>query len=124
MIGTDAHGTPQFLASQDKGGKFLMQSFNFLLILGVSVFAYLKFFPVSIVARIDPYFFNIFSGLHRCIGHEMDISNQGDIHFCLSYHFGYFGQGFRCPDIGSGDPYDFAPGFSELDGLPGSGIHI
>ena len=54
----------------------------------------------------------------------MDICNQGDIHFCLSYDFGNLGEGFGCPDIRCGDADDFATGFSELDSLAGGGFDI
>ena len=54
----------------------------------------------------------------------MDICNQGDVHFCLSYDFGNLGKGFRCPDIGSGDADYLATGFSEFDSLAGGGFHI
>jgi hypothetical protein len=54
----------------------------------------------------------------------MNISNQGDIHFCLSYDFGNLGKGFGCPYIGCGDTDYLATGFSEFDGLTGGGFNI
>jgi hypothetical protein len=63
-------------------------------------------------------------GFHCRIGHEMDICNQGDIHFCLSYDFGNLGEGFGCPYIGCGDADDFATGFSEFYSLAGGGFDI
>ena len=79
MIRSDPHGTTQFLASQNKRGKGIVQAFQFLSVLGVAVFADLEFLSVGIVAWVDPDFVDVFHCFHGGLGKKVNIRNQGKV---------------------------------------------
>ena len=79
MIRSDPHGTTEFLATQNKRGKGIVQAFQFLYVLGVAVFADLEFLSVGIVARVDPDFIDVFHCFNGCLGKKVNIRNQGKV---------------------------------------------
>ena len=58
-----------------------MNTFEFLPVLGIAVFTGMKFFPVGIIARIYPDFFDMFRGFHRGLGSKVNIRHQWNLNF-------------------------------------------
>ncbi|MFM1944158.1 MAG: hypothetical protein RI897_3140 [Verrucomicrobiota bacterium] len=79
VVGADAHGTAQIFTQYDEGGKFLVDAFEFSVVLVVGVFAYGELLFVGIVAGVDADFLDPFGGFEGGFGFEVDIGDDGDV---------------------------------------------
>ena len=117
MIRSDPHGTAEFLTTQNKRRKGIVQPFQFLFVLGVAVFANLKFLSVGIVAGVDPDFVYVFNCFHGGLRKKVNIRNQGKIEARFPYFPHDRSEGFGRPDAWRGYTNDLASRFSEFNRL-------
>lgn len=124
VVGSDAHGASEILAEKNQRGELLTDALEFLLVLGIRVFADFEFLFIRIVAGIDADFLDPYCGLHGGVGFEMDIRHQrhwatggthltGDVFQVRGVDFGL-----------GGDADDFTTGPRECQNLSDTGRGI
>ena len=79
MVGADPHGAAEILAQQDQRGELLADALEFLVVLGIAVFADGELFLIGVIAGVDADFFDPFGGFEGGVGFEMDVGDERDV---------------------------------------------
>jgi len=124
VVGADAHGAAEFFALEYQRGERFLQSFQFLGVLVIGVFAGGEFFAVGVVAGVDADFLDPEGGFEGGGGDEMDVGDdRGWVAAAAQFGDDVF-EVFRVLDAGCGDAEDFAAGFDDRDGFTDAGIRV